>query len=139
MRPNFNEIAFRFRILRGIHTFYEAAEKAGFAASDWHGWEKGKHVPTPRTIRKIAAAYGVDPEWILTGDGRGPAPRTIGPLVAEAAEPYGELNRGKRKLLKEVAGLLREADEAELKEIRDYVRLRQRAKGADKKRAQGED
>lgn len=119
--PKSDEIPPRFRLLRGIRTYKEAAQKAGFTAGDWHNWEKGKHLPTTASARKIGAAYEVDPEWILTGKGRGPqSPHSVIPVetgihwtnldarlrghdegkIGEAAELYKMVDEQGRRIIK---------------------------------------
>lgn len=136
--PKSDEIPPRLRLLRGIHTYKEAARKAGFTAGDWHNWEKGKHVPTPGSARKIAAAYDVDPEWILIGEGQGPRKDQIS-LVQEGPELYGTLDRADQKLLKEVEELLRDADDDIKRHLRNQIKLLRRVQRASKKRVSGED
>ncbi len=40
----------------------DLAEKAGVSYTTIHGIETGKHKPTFQTLRKLAAALGIEPE-----------------------------------------------------------------------------
>jgi repressor LexA len=61
------------------------AEKAGVVTRTLQRWEKGEQIPDGVSITKIAKATGVQPTWLLTGDGdmyHFPAqPENVFPLV----------------------------------------------------------
>jgi repressor LexA len=45
------------------------AEKAGVVTRTLQRWEKGEQVPDGVSITRLARATGVQPSWLLTGDG----------------------------------------------------------------------
>src|SRR5215210_603228 len=73
------------RRLRGISQ-RDLAEKAGLSTGTIAWLETRKHEPQPRTMRKIAAALGVEVADLY--------PEADFPLAAAPATPLTELSRG---------------------------------------------
>jgi repressor LexA len=69
------------------------AEKIGVVTRTLQRWEKGEQVPDGVALTKIAKATGVQPTWLLTGDGEMyPAPsrpRNVFPLNATTKRKVG--------------------------------------------------
>lgn len=81
------KISKRLRLLRGLQTFDQAAEKAGIKGGHWHRLETGSNKPTFRTAQRIASGYDVDPEWILEGKGRGHQKHGV---ISDPWKAYGD-------------------------------------------------
>jgi transcriptional regulator with XRE-family HTH domain len=49
----------------------EAAKAAGVPAATWRAWELAGSLPHDYvgTCRKVAAAFGIDPQWVMVGPG----------------------------------------------------------------------
>ena len=56
---------------RAVLSKSELAEAAGIARSTLWGIEQGTREPEPKTIRKIAAALGVDPRELVADEDEG--------------------------------------------------------------------
>lgn len=54
------------------------ARALGISHGTLSGWLSGTYRPQPRTLKALAAALGVRPEWLLNGEG----PRTEGEALA---------------------------------------------------------
>lgn len=52
---------------QGDMTHEMVAEKAGIGGSTIYRWRKGIE-PNAKTIKKVAEAYDVDPNWLMNGD-----------------------------------------------------------------------
>ncbi|PWB61132.1 MAG: hypothetical protein C3F17_13485 [Bradyrhizobiaceae bacterium] len=69
------------------------AEKIGVVTRTLQRWEKGEQVPDGVALTKIAKATGVQPTWLLTGEGEMyPAlsrPRNVFPLNATTKRKVG--------------------------------------------------
>ncbi|MCS7257740.1 MAG: helix-turn-helix transcriptional regulator [Thermomicrobium sp.] len=58
---------------RRLMTLRELGKKAGVSWTHLAKLEHDQHRPTPSTVRKLAAALGVDPAWLLFGEGQAEA------------------------------------------------------------------
>jgi transcriptional regulator with XRE-family HTH domain len=63
-----NERLIELRKTLGL-TQKEFADKIGIARTTLTGFELGKNIPTERTLISIVSVFGVNIEWLKTGEG----------------------------------------------------------------------
>lgn len=68
-----NGIAARIREARGKLTQAALAERAGIAAPTISRYEAARVMPSAAALDAIGRALEIDPAWLLTGSGEGPA------------------------------------------------------------------
>lgn len=109
---------------RGAMTQERAAEVAGSSDTSIWRWEHGHRVPSPLTLRGLAAIYGVSYEWLRDGVGvtasqtatvttfAGPAHNI---QIAESFAQYvvGRLGEGKFLRPDDIAALYADLPEAD--------------------------
>ena len=117
----------RLRERRGNRTLQAMAEMAGTSPSTIQRYERGR-IPAADILEKLAGLYGATVRWLLTGDdGTG--------QVAEPPEPYGDLERSDKRVLDDVADLLRAGDDAARSDLKRALDLVRRAARLPRKRA----
>ncbi len=68
------EIGERLIIVRGDMVQEEFAEKMGISRMTLVRYEKGIHRPSSKFLLKLSNDFGVDPNWLLFGEGEAPKP-----------------------------------------------------------------
>jgi len=117
----------RVRKRRGARSLAEIGDGVKVTPQAIHGYEQGR-IPRGEILERLAAFYGVTVRWLLTGDdGTG--------QVAEPPEPYGDLERSDKRVLDDVADLLRAGDEAARSDLKRALDLVRRAAQLPRKRA----
>ena len=99
-QQNYNEskiFSERLRQLRGRLTQAEFARKLGIASQQTYGnYEKGRRVPKPPILQRIAQRCGVSIDWLLGSPDQMPrSSNTIDPerRVSETAPDYGLMKK----------------------------------------------
>jgi transcriptional regulator with XRE-family HTH domain len=82
------------REVRGIVSQIEAAKVVGVKPDRYGGWEKGKSFPRAGELARLAEAFGVTIDWLLTGAEAG-LTREAWALL-HAARPAPTPRRGRR-------------------------------------------
>ena len=80
-RPGKTTIGERIKYIRGALTQPEFGEKLGVGRNNVYTWESNKNTPLSETLLRIYKEYGVNINWLLSGEG----------------EPY--INKSKRSIV----------------------------------------
>lgn len=68
----------------------DIAEQLGIASNTFHGYESGKHTPTPQMLRRIADICGVTVDYLLGGSEEEPSTERSNDVLAIAVETWGK-------------------------------------------------
>lgn len=66
-------ISSRLTAARGAMTQRELGRRSGIAAATISRYETAEVTPSAAALHALGDALGVDPAWLLTGEGNGPA------------------------------------------------------------------
>lgn len=66
------------------------AKELGIDPSTLHGYESGKHTPTPQMLRRIADICGVTVDYLLGGSEEEPSTERSNDVLAIAVETWGK-------------------------------------------------
>jgi len=109
------EIGRRIKQIRGSLTLKNFSEKIGFDASMIHHVEKGKTLPGPEMLLRVAEYSGTSIEWLLTGKTRYPADRAR----ESAEEHYRKADANADRVLRAIRGFSPE----EIEHLLEYIKL----------------
>lgn len=76
-------IGARLRGARGQMTQAEFAGRLGVHRKTVERWESGERIPDGESLLGLKREFGVDPGWLLTGEGDRPSASTLTPDEAE--------------------------------------------------------
>ena len=88
-----NGVNFRLRELRKIYirtSLRELAEKLGVSLSYVHSMEKGKRPVSNAIVQKLETIFGVDPSWLIHGEGHPLKQGGEEPSVRRVERPPGD-------------------------------------------------
>ena len=117
---NYDKIRERLRHLseNKAYSTSEFAKKAGIEPSNMLKMLKGQQTITAKTLKKISAAYGINEEWLRTGNGEPDAPREEKgiatylsadmPFVVEVYENMGREGRGQKRTAYDTGKMIEE-------------------------------
>ncbi len=72
-------IGVRLRTSLGQMTQAEFAERIGVHRKTVERWESGERIPDGESLLALKQEFGVEPGWLLTGDGEAPGVSTLTP------------------------------------------------------------
>ncbi len=81
--PDKTTIGDRLRYIRGSLTQPEFGEKLGVGRNNVYTWESNKNTPSAETLLLIYKEYGVNINWLLSGEGKPYLKRVKYPLDIE--------------------------------------------------------
>ncbi|GAB6037671.1 hypothetical protein JCM15519_38360 [Fundidesulfovibrio butyratiphilus] len=92
--------AARLKFIRGKRTQAEFAQVAGIHKNTLGRYERGESEPDLVAARQICLAFGVEPKWLLFGDGpvtvgsdqTTPAPNATTAIEPAGVDPTSEIN-----------------------------------------------
>ena len=69
-KPDKTTIGDRIRYIRGLLTQPEFGKKLGVRRNNVYTWETNKNMPLAETLLRIYKEYGVNINWLLSGEGK---------------------------------------------------------------------
>ncbi len=73
----------RLRGVRGQLTQAEFSARLGVHRKTVERWESGERIPDGESLLSLKREFGIDPGWLLTGEGDRPSTATLSPDESE--------------------------------------------------------